>query len=217
MYRLLDVLLGRPHGKQSKTDSQGKKIVHRFFKLAFPSPFLPFCSHNPNPEKKRAAMGCSTVSQSYFVVPTKIWTPASISFQQACPLSVQTGFLTSCYLAFALGNSVPEACEDSHKCSALPQPCLVAKGISSRGHQGISLTAKIAGMRSYAWQLHWLLERGAFFLGYLGTSTCCLLLLLPANSFNSFQHPLSRTFVLSDTVLNLAFHTLGVIFFNWIS
>lgn len=91
-----------------------------------------------------------------------------------------------------------------------PSLCLVAKSISSHGHHRISLSAKIAGMWSYAWQLHWLLKRGPFYLGFLGTSACCLLFLLLANSFNSFQHPFPRLYSL---ILSLTCHsTLGVIF-----
>lgn len=92
----------------------------------------------------------------------------------------------------------------THKCSATPQPYLVANSTSSHGHQRISVTAKIAGMWSYAWQLHWLLKRGHFFLGFLGTSACCLLLLFPTNSFNSFQHHFPRLYSL---ILSLTCHS----------
>lgn len=141
---------------------------------------------------KRAAIRmqwCASVS--FWCLHIAVAPPTSISLQLACPLPVQTGFLTSTLAGICAGQPfVTEPCQDSPQVfrgtPALPSGPAAAHVVTN---VTMSLTAKIAGVRPTAWLLHRLLKCGPSFLAHLGTSSCCLLLLSPSIFSSHFQCP----------------------------
>lgn len=207
LYRHLDVLLGRPQGKQSKADSQGKRNHPQSLRDGLS--FLLSCPSVPTTqilrwkEHRWGAVVCLSfilTSQHSFGLPREHLISTST------PLSVQTGFLTSMVLGICSGPVfVPEACPHSLKCSvgtpALPSwpPENVSSCWNFR-HVTLCLAMP-------------LVVKMCIFLAYLGTCSCCFLkLLFPSHILDIFQPHPTPSFTLRCS-LSCHFHTWGIIFF----